>query len=587
LLVICILVRLPFASGDAIIRTRAMTASTIAEIFITDDSVRVELEIGAQDLPGFRNIMPDEAYERLGFDPVPFEERLERFFTEDLVLRPDDGAPLHGAIQSMGPRQRVKRDEITGEPLPVEGDEEIVVFAELRYPLQTRPRTLSIRPPVEKDTGMVGATIGFVVYHDEVPVTDFRYLSAEEVLDLDWDDPWYSRFRNRNLKRQYDAPLSAFLYVEHFEVRKEIIARPKDLQQWLDLELEGKDVIPAADQQELKDRVAAFLIDRGTVTVDGELIDPELDRIHFVRRTLRTTGIIDPPEDLDLTSATLGIIFVYPIAELPQEVTLDWDLFSPRIQKVYAAATDEAGGMPYTLAPDDKVLRWQNFLTNPTIPGMMAFVPPAAPPQVTIPLVTGLCAALLLAMMISGMRRMRRAEPFPRGLVAACVIALVCSVVTVPYARTSFAVPFSAPRITEQNATPILSGLLQNIYRAFDRREESLVYDRLALSISGDLLSEVYLQTRRSMELENQGGARVKVDTVDVLQAVPQGTTDTEGFIYRCRWNVSGSVGHWGHLHRRTNQYDAVFTVEPIEGAWRISAMDVIEEKRLGTSPVR
>jgi hypothetical protein len=42
--------------------TRAMTATTIAEIFITRDSVHVELEIGVQDLNGFRNSMPDPIF---------------------------------------------------------------------------------------------------------------------------------------------------------------------------------------------------------------------------------------------------------------------------------------------------------------------------------------------------------------------------------------------------------------------------------------------------------------------------------------------------------------------------------------------
>ena len=38
--------------ADAIVITKAMTASTIAEIFIEESSVRVELEIGGPDLDG-------------------------------------------------------------------------------------------------------------------------------------------------------------------------------------------------------------------------------------------------------------------------------------------------------------------------------------------------------------------------------------------------------------------------------------------------------------------------------------------------------------------------------------------------------
>ena len=89
------------------------------------------------------------------------------------------------------------------------------------------------------------------------------------------------------------------------------------------------------------------------------------------------------------------------------------------------------------------------------------------------------------------------------------------------------------------------------------------------------------------MELEGQGGARVKTDAVDILDADPQDVTESGGFVYRCRWNASGSVGHWGHIHRRTNQYRAVFTVEPIEGRWTIAAIDLREEKRIDLGTTR
>ena len=55
--------------GDALVVTRAMTASTVAEIFIDEDAVRVELEIGVTDLEAFVNLVPDELLERMGRDP--------------------------------------------------------------------------------------------------------------------------------------------------------------------------------------------------------------------------------------------------------------------------------------------------------------------------------------------------------------------------------------------------------------------------------------------------------------------------------------------------------------------------------------
>ena len=158
----------------------------------------------------------------------------------------------------------------------------------------------------------------------------------------------------------------------------------------------GKETISVEAQEALKQQVAEFLSERSPVTVDGQPVKGTLDRIHFVRRSLRTTGVVDPPEDLDVNTATLGVIFVYPIDGLPQEASLTWDLFSPRIQNVPAAATDEAGGMPSTFRPKIRELRWQNFLTNPTVPVMMAVMSPQAP-TISIPVISGLCFGLALA----------------------------------------------------------------------------------------------------------------------------------------------------------------------------------------------
>ena len=70
------------ARADAIVRTQAMLASTIAEYYIGDAGVEVELEIGLSDLEAFRNLLPDDLYETLGHEPRPMSERLADFFSE-------------------------------------------------------------------------------------------------------------------------------------------------------------------------------------------------------------------------------------------------------------------------------------------------------------------------------------------------------------------------------------------------------------------------------------------------------------------------------------------------------------------------
>ncbi len=130
-------------------------------------------------------------------------------------------------------------------------------------------------------------------------------------------------------------------------------------------------------------------------------------------------------------------------------------------------------------------------------------------------------------------------------------------------------------------ATEILDGLLTNVYRSFDLRDEDIVYDRLAMSVSGDQLTEIYLQSRGALELEERGGARGKVDDVEVREVrsvVHQGdgTLSVDGV-----WTVSGSVSHFGHTHFRQNRYHAVVNIAADGGVWKIRKLTVLDERRL------
>jgi len=562
--------------SDPLVIVRAMTATSIAEMYVESDSVVVELEIGLADLDAFRNLMPDQIYERLGHEPEPLRARLGRFFLEDLTIATPEGGALPGRVVEMTARPRLKRDEITGETLLVQDEEaEPTVFAKLVYylPEGAGPEALVFSPPSVESLG-AAANVGFVVYHRGVPVNDFRYLGQPETLRLDWSDPFYSRFENRNLRRQYYTAISAYLYVEPYEVRREIVVRPKDLQRWVDLGLEGTEVISVEDQEEIKARVTEFLAAHSPVLIDGQPAEGTLDRINFIYRTLRTSGVIDPPRDLDVNSATLGAIFVYPTDGLPDEVSLEWELFDERIDVVSAAATDEAGGLPYFLTPEDNVLRWENFLTNPTIPGLVEV---EAPPEGRSPWLILLVLAGLAGLIVLAVRHGRSllggGRPPLRAVGTAAVLAVIVVAALPRVVRSS--------GVSDDKAAQILHGLLLNTYRAFDYREEDRIYGTLEQSISGDLLTDVYLETRRSLELENQGGARAKVKEVEVLSSESEPLAGATGFAALGTWNVAGSVGHWGHIHQRRNQYEARFTVEAIDGVWKITGLELLQEERL------
>ena len=51
-------------------------------------------------------------------------------------------------------------------------------------------------------------------------------------------------------------------------------------------------------------------------------------------------------------------------------------------------------------------------------------------------------------------------------------------------------------------------------------------------------------------------------------------------FGFRSKWDLVGTVEHWGHIHERVNIYDAEFTVELIDDSWKITAMEVLDEEQ-------
>ena len=340
----------------------------------------------------------------------------------------------------------------------------------------------------------------------------------------------------------------------------------------MDLGLEGRATIPVEIQPELTRRAAEFLRERQRVVIDGREIVPDLARINFLERTLRTSRVIEPPRELDIYSAILGVIFVYPTESLPQKVSMDWDLFDERIQLVPAASVDQAGSLPVYLEPDFAVLEWENFLKNPVLPTLVEIRrPPTAIERLLgllrwllLPLGIGLAAWLLLCA--------RRGDLGRIAAASAATAALVAGIGAFWWG--------GAAALSDDKAGEVVEGLLHNIYRAFDYRQEEQIYDTLNRSVTGDLLAKIYLETQRGLELANQGGARAKVKSIELLETSAR-SGEGGAFVAQATWNVHGSVGHWGHVHQRSNGYQAELEIAPVDGVWKLTGLEILDEQRL------
>jgi len=171
---------------------------------------------------------------------------------------------------------------ITRRRVPEAPADKRVLYVEIAYPFTERPKQLTIIPPLDAQ-GRATVAVGFIAYHKSVPIIDFRYLGAPAILTLDWDDPWYSKFQNPNLKRHHKSALMTFLYVEPYEVRHEILTRVKDLEEWMDIGLRGDEYIEIDELETLKQRVGEFFLTRNSVRIDGQVGKPILDRTNYVK----------------------------------------------------------------------------------------------------------------------------------------------------------------------------------------------------------------------------------------------------------------------------------------------------------------
>jgi len=575
--------------ADWINLTGAETSPNIAEIYVLDDHVMVKLEVYVGDLATFEELVPDDWVKDLNIMRPPLEERIEHFANHTLRFIPDKGKALSAQLVLVEPRMRVDRQSpfagminpYTRQRVPEAPADKRVLYAEIIYPFKGKPKHITMVPPLD-DEGRAKVTIGFIAYHKAVPVIDFRYLGSPAKLNLNWADPWYSRFDNPNLKRHHKSALMSYLYIESHEVRHEVLIRVKDLEKWMDLGLRGTEYIEVDELDGLRQRIGEFLLAKNPVKVDGKILKPILDRSNYVKVSITGIQLLEKPQRLEISTAIVGVILAYLTEGMPQQVTVDWELFTDQIQRVPATATDPAGPLPTYLTPDDNVHTWTNFLKNYTPPTVAQVAVGDTVNKLSIPLGTLFGVCLLIVALWLLRRRYQQQQPVHAPIIIG-MAGLLIGIVSYPFSQISINRPTALiAGLSDEESKLIMHSLLKNVYRSFDFRDESDVYDKLALSVQGDLLEEIYLQNRKSFAVKKAGGAQARVKEIEILEAQAEPlSSEGKGFGLKAKWTAQGSVGHWGHVHTRKNYYDALVNVQVVDGHWKITGLELLEEKRL------
>jgi hypothetical protein len=369
-----------------------------------------------------------------------------------------------------------------------------------------------------------------------------------------------------------DTGVQSYLSVEPFETRHEVMLRLVGLTGELDLD--GLSTVEVAAQPDVAERLADLVLDGTEVLIDGVPASGRLRRAEFM--TVDPTGALPRPRAVPepVADAVIGVIVSYPTPGMPRAVVLEWRRFPTGIEAIPATAIDPENVASEVLSSNRRRLVWDNTLLEDPIPTVEAV--PVEPVDLPVPWLSLPLFAVAGWLIVTGFGGGRSTV-----FIAAARVVLAVALAVGPLVETAIALPGSSGRTpSERQARRILAGLLPNVYRALEFRSEELIYDRLALSVTGDALSEVFLEQRRTLEVEERGGAQARVEAVEILDAT-QITPRDRGFGVRAVWTVGGLVTHFGHRHFRQNRYNAVLDIVPVDQTWKIRSVEILETERL------
>jgi hypothetical protein len=274
-----------------------------------------------------------------------------------------------------------------------------------------------------------------------------------------------------------------------------------------------------------------------------------------------------------IDEAVVGVAVSYLTRETPQTVSLEWTDFPGAVPSIPSTVIDPEASLATLITVDASSVSWENNLTEDPIPTVREVA--VEPARVPLPFLSLPLFALALFLLVAAVRRKRTALSLSLARVSLALGLLVG-----PWADIAVPVPSRATP-SGGEARRILAGVLPNVYRALEFRDESMAYDRLALSVTGETLTEVYLDHRKSLEMEERGGARARVDAVEVLEVGEVLPFEESGFDAEASWTVGGTVTHFGHRHFRQNRYDARVAVVPVDGKWKIRSIEVLGQERV------
>ncbi|MFB3090038.1 MAG: hypothetical protein ACE1ZG_01660 [Gammaproteobacteria bacterium] len=522
--------------SDWVNLTGAETSPNIAEIYVLDDHVKLVLEIYVGNLDAFDELIPDDWLKDSSIKRSSIEERLQKFANNKFQFVTDIGENLPAKLILIEPRLRIDRksrfagkiNPYTRQRIPEVPEDKRVLYVEISYPFKTKPETLTIIPPLDEE-GRALVSLGFIAYHKSVPIIDFRYLGQAAKLNLDWPDPWYTKFENKNLTRHHKYPLMLYLYVEPRQVRLESLMRFSDIAELTGFNVEDFHASVEDKLELLQEHIKNYYANKETLQIDGDSFKPDSIRVEFLNATLSGLKVIDIATAVDKYSLLVGVSQQYLIEALPQKIKSRWLFFNQRVDRIPVTVTDPAGPLPSFIDKTDPEFGWQNFLKKYSEPVIH-------PVEIE-----------------TGWR------------------------INIPY--------FGETKIfnqmpDQQQALSIVGDVLENVRVAFIEKDPGNFSREIGKVISSKQADVTKNELAKLFAPKVTGGAVGAVQVFDDVQIVNmQELNNPDGFSAIISGSANISAKHWGHVDRRLVKFQVLLDLIEVNKQWRLADLTVINIK--------
>jgi len=567
---------------------------TETQVYVTRNNARMRVKLFAEDLFLFEGLEADE------MDVLPPAElrrglELHRdFLLRKITLRDSNGEAFKGKVTDVQPF------DIPEEGIPVSDLMLHTATYEIEYAFESPPEFLTIQQDISDENFIVPSEMKLTLHQSGTDLTYTENLKpgASETLRFDWSgeklsdeatdadwEAWFEKQREATLGITSYSSVYSFIYIEPAEVRHEVLIPLANLKTILPLVHKAPAFVEINEQDAVRELIKGWLTDVNPTTINGVPVKPEFTRIDFYGLDLKDFAKQADAQKVSLANGRVGIIMTYRTSDdAVRDVSITWDKFHPsvvrKIQSVIFGYPEKLERFEFSVfnKAEDNVFTWKADESALPKPAELVVAEIPSIPQISLPVGTILCGLLAVFWLL-----LKR-----RSAVKVAAALLFVGVVMWPFACVQTENPFrERPIVAAAEAREVFESLHSGAYRALDFGTESRIYEVLSTAVAGDLLETIYLQLRESLAMREQGGAVARVRSVnyDAAEQVLQKSENVAwpGFQFRSRWTVSGTVEHWGHVHERQNQFCALFSVEPRDGTWKITDMQIEEQKSLSS----